>query len=86
MKHFSLIIILLVYSCIAMNAHSSSLQNNDWNSEMNDSIKRQKLTQRAHTLINYYINVVSSLEQSPTIYFCESKKKEIINLYDLLFI
>ena len=79
MKHFSLIIILLVYSCIAMNAHSSSLQNNDWNSEMNDSIKRQKLTQRAHTLINYYINVVSSLEQSPTIYFCESKKKEIIN-------
>ena len=79
MRHFSLVIILLVYSCIAMNAHSSSLQNNDWNSEMNDSIKRQKLTQRAHTLISYYINVASSLEQSPTIHFCESKKNEIIN-------
>lgn len=79
MKHFSLVAILFVYSCIAMSAHSSSLQNHDWNTEMNDSIKRQKLTQRAHTLISYYINVASSLEQSPTIYFCESKKNEIIN-------
>ena len=78
MKHLSLVIFLFVCSCFILNASPSS-KTIELSEVNTDSIEKEKLTQRAIALINYYINVASSLEQSPTIEFCESQKKEILN-------
>lgn len=78
MKHLSLAIFLFVCSCLILNASPSSKTIN-WGEVDTDSIEKEKLTQRAITLINYYTNIASSLEKSPTIEFCESQKKEILN-------
>lgn len=78
MKHLSLFIFLFVGSCIILNANPSS-KTIELSEVNTDSIEKEKLTQRAIALINYYTNIASSLEQSPTIEFCESQKKEILN-------
>lgn len=65
-------------SCIILNANPSS-KTIELSEVNTDSIEKEKLTQRAIALINYYTNIASSLEQSPTIEFCESQKKEILN-------
>ena len=77
--HFSLLVFLFACSCFLSNARPSYTETCSLNEINVDSIEKGKLTQRAITLTNYYINIVSSLEQSPTIEFCERQKKEILN-------
>ena len=78
MRQFTLIAFFFVFSCLSSKAYPSYTETGGGDATNNDSIK-QVITQRAISLANYYINVVSSLEQSTTISFCESKKNEILN-------
>ena len=83
MKHLSLLLFInLLCISFSVDAHPSviGVKESPEIPEANiDSLEQIATTEKAIALINYYINIASSLEQSPSIEFCENKRNEIIN-------
>lgn len=83
MKHLSLLLFInLLCISFSVNARPSAIEVGKLSEvpEVNiDSLEQIATTEKAIALINYYINIASSLEQSPSIEFCENKRNEILN-------
>lgn len=82
MKHLSLLFINLLCISLGVNARPSvvGVEKLSEVPEVEiDSIEQIATTEKAIALINYYINTASSLEQSPSIEFCENKRNEILS-------
>lgn len=78
MKHLFLLVFISLLS-VCIDANALYIKGNEFSELDVDSVEQIATTEKAIALINYYINIASSLEQSPSIEFCENKRNEILN-------
>ncbi|MBO7267810.1 MAG: hypothetical protein J6V12_08625 [Bacteroidaceae bacterium] len=78
MKHLFLLVFISLL-CVCIDANALYIKGNEFSELDVDSVEQIATTEKAIALINYYINIASSLEQSPSIEFCENKRNEILN-------